>query len=54
MGERWCSLMELAPQFGYRYLAIESANANALLYQKPSRQTRSTPTWAALVILRAG
>ncbi|WP_156485966.1 GNAT family N-acetyltransferase [Pseudomonas sp. ABFPK] len=22
-------LMELAPQFGYRYLAIESANANA-------------------------
>lgn len=29
MGERWCSLVELAPQFGYRYLAIESANANA-------------------------
>ena len=29
LGERWCSLVELAPQFGYRYLAIESANANA-------------------------
>ena len=29
MGERWCSLVELAPQLGYRYLAIESANAHA-------------------------
>lgn len=30
MGERWCSLVELSPQFGYRYLANVSAFAERL------------------------